>query len=948
MVQKGDQENAKDIIENVRKAEESHNLNESISSTLNFSGIYLDRDGDKAMHMNKSPDFLHANDSREPDDLFNCSDNASQASNCSSNSSTTGNLTRNVNLADVELDLEQEEGKPDLIIKVKLKKLKFKNNSVRLNQARSEAKEIYLDFEEAAGSSCTLRIRPLHNAIKEVLSLDQLDKDCLEISCMKALPVNWPSVLEDKGLLADYVMNKFVPYSGRPQSDAVADAERSTNESSSRALGDVYPIDPSIREQCDFAFHPTNYRRLRRGGEFRDPDLAKQLALSGRGNFLFPEASWNLNNWNLIPYNENNANLSQIKAQIGYTGLDNLGNTCFMNAVLQCLSNTDELRDFFLMTDFNSVINKKNPFGSNGRVATGFYSTVTQLWNGKHSSYSPQSFKDFISSKMNKFEGNAQEDSVEFMEIFLDLLHEDLNRVDRTAKIIADPLPKSEDEMTDNELADAMWSRHLQFNDSLIVDYFHGQLKSHLTCSVCAKSSLTFDPFLFLSVPLPKPQITLRIFFFSLDYEKKPLRVSVTCNQDIKCSALLKQISEKFDVTDLRLIVYKDNKDKLVDDDEQVFRYSECDMLVFQVKNEQECGEEVFNIVIKQVRICNGPGYLNGYETCDSEYWSLNDWVPNEPIKDLDHVFPLGRPFMVSLTRSELNYANLCAALKNRARHSVDMNVFSVEIEESLEKAVPGKAVSVGDLENEEESNADSNAESNAESNRESLEEMNDSRIEIKVKPKMVGKKKLHSRVTKVEGDYEQTGFNILYLRTNQITSSISINEGSDFEDLAQKAPSYLYMQWKDDPQSNYRIRINSKDLDYSANYHELLNQINEKNVTSLEDCLRMFTDKEELSLEDSWHCPKCQKPQKASKQLTIWRLPKILIMQLKRFSYKQYSRDKIDNFIEFPLHNLDLKSFVSESNRENLAGRTTYDLYAVINHYGEWISKNSFSNFEV
>ncbi len=47
------------------------------------------------------------------------------------------------------------------------------------------------------------------------------------------------------------------------------------------------------------------------------------------------------------------------------------------------------------------------------------------------------------------------------------------------------------------------WTKHLIRNESVIVDLFHGQYKSTLVCSVCSKISVTFDPFMTLSLPIP-------------------------------------------------------------------------------------------------------------------------------------------------------------------------------------------------------------------------------------------------------------------------------------------------------------------------------------------------------------------------------------------------------------------------------------------------------------
>jgi len=78
--------------------------------------------------------------------------------------------------------------------------------------------------------------------------------------------------------------------------------------------------------------------------------------------------------------------------------------------------------------------------------------------------------------------------------------------------------------------------------------------------------------------------------------------------------------------------------------------------------------------------------------------------------------------------------------------------------------------------------------------------------------------------------------------------------------------------------------------------------------------------------------CPQCKKPQEASKKFDIWSLPPILVVSLKRFTYNRFWRDKLNTFIEFPTQNLDMTSYVIDSNH----GPAVYDLIAVSNHSGQ------------
>ena len=75
------------------------------------------------------------------------------------------------------------------------------------------------------------------------------------------------------------------------------------------------------------------------------------------------------------------------------TGLTNMGNSCFMSSIVQCLSNTIEVRDYFLGGQYSKDLNTINPLGSQGKLAECFSVIIDKLWSGKYQYFPPKKLK---------------------------------------------------------------------------------------------------------------------------------------------------------------------------------------------------------------------------------------------------------------------------------------------------------------------------------------------------------------------------------------------------------------------------------------------------------------------------------------------------------------------------------------------------------------------------
>ena len=194
-----------------------------------------------------------------------------------------------------------------------------------------------------------------------------------------------------------------------------------------------------------------------------------------------------------------------------------------MNSGLQCLSNTIELTKFFLFDLYKQDINTDNPLGLEGRLATAFSELMAEMWLDKDRRTAPHQLKRVLGKRVARFSGYGQQDSCELINYFLDLIHEDLNRVKKKPYV---EMPDHDGTRPDQDMSALFWQAFLARNQSIIVDLMYGQLKSTVRCTSCGNISITFDPYLTLPLPISRPS------YFSFSFVPFDLYKTVECDEE--------------------------------------------------------------------------------------------------------------------------------------------------------------------------------------------------------------------------------------------------------------------------------------------------------------------------------------------------------------------------------------------------------------------------------
>ncbi|PIK45626.1 putative ubiquitin carboxyl-terminal hydrolase 43 [Apostichopus japonicus] len=150
-------------------------------------------------------------------------------------------------------------------------------------------------------------------------------------------------------------------------------------------------------------------------------------------------------------------------------------------------------------------------------------------------------------------------------------------------------------------------------------------------------------------------------------------------------------------------------------------------------------------------------------------------------------------------------------------------------------------------------------------------------------------------------------------------------------------------VEWKEDLTHLFSEGAIDVHIAEHEDYRRLKSTHSQPVCATLQECLDVFTQEEKLAADNAWQCMNCRKLQQCTKKLSLWSLPDILVVHLKRFKQTSSSRHKLSTMVQFPVEGLDLSSYVEQNqNQNNQAGsQSKINLINNLTKWSQWRSSS-------